>query len=162
MRLKGQRGGEDVDVVAVRARAEARVEHVVAAGHALDDVAGEPGVDAVRGDVDRLAWLQDEIVHREQRDERAVVRVGVLFLQTWEEFRDVALLTEGFFGQLCQAGLGFARDILGREQECVAELAEGLVVQVRVLVWEEALQRLQLEEVADVREVLEAGEGLEF
>lgn len=63
MRRERQRGGEELDVVSVGAGAETGVEHVVGAGHAFDDVAGEVGVRAVGGDVDCVVGFEGEEVH---------------------------------------------------------------------------------------------------
>ncbi len=105
LRVEGQCAGEEVDVVAVGARTEARVNHVVAARHALDDVAGEVGVDAVRRHVDGLARAQAQVVHADQRDQRAVVFRRVLLLQAREQVEDVGLRAEVGAREVGEGGL---------------------------------------------------------
>lgn len=92
--VEGQAGGEEVDGVAVCARAGAGVEHVVRARHALEEVAGQVRVDAVGGDVEGLALLEGQEVHGQHGDEAAGLGGAVLVGDAREERADVGLVAE--------------------------------------------------------------------
>lgn len=162
VRREGERLREELDTVAVSARAEARVEHVVGPCHALDDVALEPGVNAVGGYVDGLARLQDEIVHADQRDEGAVVGGRVVFLQTGEESQDVfAVGAVGVLGEFEHRGLAVANGGFGGVQHAGADMFQGFVIEVRLGGGNELLEGFKLKEVLDFGKRLEADKELE-
>lgn len=166
-----------MDVVPLGGRAEPRVEHVVAARHALDHVAAQVGVDAVGGYVQRLARAQDQVVHAGQGEERGRVVRAVLLPQAREQGGDdvgcqcVVLPTTTVMGEVGLRGgeeeeeeeVGGVLDGAGVGLEDVAgDLAEGAVGPVGGGVGgHEGLERGQLEERLDLGEGPEAGEELE-
>ena len=99
----GEDRGEGVDIL--KFRGEAGADDVVGTSHALDDVAGDVGVDVVGFEVHGLARFElDEV--QEEEDEEADVgwELGVASLDELAEFlsgvdggtgRNLVLLSEG-------------------------------------------------------------------
>lgn len=116
---EGQRGAEEIYGVAVGPGTEARVEDVVGARHAFDDVPGEVGVDAVCGDVDGVAFLEDEVVHCEEGDEVAGVCGTVLGGEAGEERGNVGGSGELGGGGFFEGGVNGGNFFVGKGEDFV-------------------------------------------
>jgi hypothetical protein len=161
MRLEAQGGGEEIGRVALGSGAETGVEDVVAAGHTLDDITCEVGVDTIGRDVDTLAGLKNEVVHGNEGHQDTVVSLVVLLGQARNEFRDICVLTESGLVELSQTINDGTDSLLIGLEHSVYGFLEDLVIELAVF-WNKLLQGVDLEEGLDTVKRLEATESFEF
>jgi hypothetical protein len=161
VRLEGQSGSEEIGRVTLSSRAKSSVEDVIAAGHALNDITSEVGVDTIGGDVDTLACFENEIVHGDEGNQDTVVGLIVLLSQTGDKFRNVSVLAEFRLVKLGQSINDRSDSLLIGLQQGVDGLLEDLIVKLAVF-RDELLQRIDLEEGLDAIKRLETTECLEL
>lgn len=160
VRVEGQRLRKQIDIIPLRPRAEPRVQNVVRPRHALDDVAAEIRMDAIRRHADRLAGPQRHVIHQQRRDEDTVVELGVLLPQPLQQPGDVACLAEVRLRERLHLPDGLGHDGRRERQQRLDHAAQHAVVEPLVL-GEEALERFQLHRALDLVERLPAREELE-
>ena len=115
MRGECERRGEERYAIPVSAGAEARIEDIVRAGHAFDDVAGKVGVGGVGGDVDGGTSGEGQEVHEAKREGDGCLVTYSLFWKNGGKGvgRLLTGVRRGFRGLVWSIGLGVAEG--GRE-----------------------------------------------
>lgn len=125
-RMETQRLPKQLHIIAVRPRTKARIQHIIRPCHTFDDIAGEPRVDPIRRDADRLAGPNGHVVHQKGGDERAIVGFRVLVLETGEEAGDHAVFrAEVRVREGAEFGDGLRDDVGLQGEEGFADCAEG-------------------------------------
>ncbi|KAI9150234.1 cellobiose dehydrogenase [Paramyrothecium foliicola] len=156
MRCEREHGAEIGGTVALRLGAESCVEHVVGPRHALNDVTGNVSVDAIGGNIDRLAGLKDQVVHCQQRDNNAGSRckLGNILIRASEgRGRKGRQIIVGALKNLVR---GLKNVLHGPTEIIVAELGTCCAG------GQEMLELVELEKRFNIFNVLEAAEGFEF